>query len=382
MLVMWSAILLFMSSLSSCYCAYNNHHQHHRHNSRRRWRQPPQQQQQQRRQGDGSVSHCTGKCDGNNNLYAQQQQRQRPLEENNNIHKIDDSVVVSTSSSTGSSSSTRRNYYTHSDIRWKLGPPRDASVLERLQWSVSAASQRNRNKIPLPPRVYIPSAFHQAMLEAYCSCADENDTGNNTKTATAAAAKSKKIGRFGILTQPGPSTPELEATVETLFPHHHRQLRQNKDGDDPDPDDDMRQPDPVRAGAILCMFVEPEHRGRNVGTLALEVIRYIHAVQGCEYTILVADDRGRRIGSGAPTHDNVSSGIANRDDSSTGIAPPRGRLVQWYERNGGYRCAPLLQEAMGSPNGEHGITMIAPTRSTTTRGDTVVELSDDCAIAW
>jgi GNAT superfamily N-acetyltransferase len=92
------------------------------------------------------------------------------------------------------------------------------------------------------------------------------------------------------------------------------------------------------------MFVEPEYRGRSVGQLALEVIAFLHAARGCDYTLLVANDKS--------------------DDQT---------LVKWYELQGGYSQAPGLQEALGSPDGIYGITMIAPTRQS---------IPDDCVVQW
>jgi hypothetical protein len=77
--------------------------------------------------------------------------------------------------------------------------------------------------------------------------------------------------------------------------------------------------------------------------LALSVISAIQAVQAVDFTVLVA------------TGDEE-------------------RLVGWYERNG-YTKAPLLQSVMGSPDGEFGITMIAPVQ---------VEKGffDECKLKW
>jgi GNAT superfamily N-acetyltransferase len=94
-------------------------------------------------------------------------------------------------------------------------------------------------------------------------------------------------------------------------------------------------PPPLSAtiAAIIYMFVEPNYRHRNVGSLALSVISAIQSVQAVDFTVLVA------------------TAAAGGGDDDT--------LVQWYERNG-YTKAPLLQDVMGSPNGKFGVTMIAP----------------------
>ena len=90
------------------------------------------------------------------------------------------------------------------------------------------------------------------------------------------------------------------------------------------------------------MYVEPEYRGRNTGGLALEVISLIHAIQACDFTVLVADDNGSK------------------------------KLVEWYEKND-YTVAPKLQDCLGSPNEIHGVTMISPTKRI---------LPPNCSIQW
>jgi GNAT superfamily N-acetyltransferase len=99
----------------------------------------------------------------------------------------------------------------------------------------------------------------------------------------------------------------------------------------------------VRAAAIVYMYVEPAYRGRFVGRLALEATAFLHATRGCDYTLLVANDKS--------------------DDQ---------QLVEWYER-AGFSRAPALQEVLGSPDGMYGITMIAATRQS---------MPDDCVIQW
>ena len=108
----------------------------------------------------------------------------------------------------------------------------------------------------------------------------------------------------------------------------------------------------VRAAAIIYMFVEPEYRGRGLGQLALEAIAYLHAARGCDYTVLVANDK--------------TVAAPNSDDEN------QMKLVRWYERNG-YTRAPELQDVFGSPDGVYGITMIAPTRPS---------IPQDCVIQW
>ena len=100
----------------------------------------------------------------------------------------------------------------------------------------------------------------------------------------------------------------------------------------------------VGIGAIIYMVVEPEHRGKGIGSLALEAIAAIHTVQGIDFTVLVADDNGS------------------------------GKLIQWYEQNG-YTIAPKLQDLLGSPDAKYGTTMIRPS---SVRSD----IFGDCQIQW
>ena len=92
------------------------------------------------------------------------------------------------------------------------------------------------------------------------------------------------------------------------------------------------------------MYVEPEYREMNVGTLGLEAIKHIHEQQGMDFTVLVADDDGS------------------------------GKLVKWYQDHG-FSTAPALQTMLGSPDGQYGITMITPTGQDQNR-------LTDCTIQW
>lgn len=193
---------------------------------------------------------------------------------------------------------------THGDITWKLRPEEGISFRRRLAWKISGKLIRLQCRLHgrPPPRLLFPLSG-QAVLEAYCG--------------------RRKVGRFGIVTQAGPSTPELVDTVRAVYG-----------------DEDCEF---VRAAAIKYMFVEPEYRGRLVGRLALEAIAFMHAAKDCDHTLLVANDKS--------------------DDQ---------RLVQWYE-HAGFSRAPALQDVLGSPDGIYGITMIAPTRQS---------IPDDCVIQW
>ena len=113
----------------------------------------------------------------------------------------------------------------------------------------------------------------------------------------------EKLGHVGGTILPGPAIPPLVATIQQLY------------------DND------TTAGALQYMFVEPAHRGQGLGAETLAVWQHLQALYGCSYTLLVADDDGS------------------------------GKLVAWYERQG-FGRAPLLQEALGSPNEKHGVAMV------------------------
>lgn len=152
-----------------------------------------------------------------------------------------------------------------------------------------------------PPKVLCPKSG-QAVLEAYVK---------RDKGIGALLPFKKKIARFGMTTRRGPSAPPIIATIQKVYNQSYSVM------------------DPG-IGAIIYMFIEPEYRSTGLGELALEVISSIHAIQGCDFTVLVADDDGS------------------------------GKLVEWYSKNG-FDEAPLMQELMGNPGGEYGITMIRPT---------------------
>lgn len=122
----------------------------------------------------------------------------------------------------------------------------------------------------------------------------------------------KRIGKFGITTVRGPPASAVDESAEESF---GVKLKGRS----------------VGAAAIIYMFVEPAYRKRGLGELALEVISVIHAVQGCDFTMMVCDDRGS------------------------------GALIKWYESHG-YKQAPKLQALLGSPNKEYGTAMISPTQ--------------------
>jgi len=186
---------------------------------------------------------------------------------------------------------------THANIVWKIRPAPDYPLWQNLYWRISA----NLLHIIQKDTILACPAGGQAVLEAYLD--------------------DKKIGRFGITTEAGPSVPPIQETVSDIY-------RINASI--------------VSAAAIIYMFVEPEYRQRDLGKMALEVIAFVHAYQGCEFTVLVANDNGS------------------------------GKLVEWYERHG-FRQAPKLQDFFGSPNQQYGVTMIAPTNATR---------PTDCTIQW
>lgn len=199
---------------------------------------------------------------------------------------------------------------THEDILWKLRPPPETNRFRKILLRLSANLLRLDCKVKGqdPPLVLCPKG-RMALLEAYYKPPSQR--------------RSKKIGRFGITVQRGPSAPPIEETIKDLY------------GID-------LPVQGVGSAAIIYMFVEPDYRNKGVGDLALDVIATIHAIQGCDFTMLVADDKGS------------------------------GKLVKWYETNG-FSKAPKLQNLMGSPDGNFGVSMIAPTNNV---------LSESCRIKW
>ena len=203
--------------------------------------------------------------------------------------------------------------FTHSDLEWCLHPRKGTPLLKRL--SIRAASMlikvdcfvRRKD----PPPVLCPKGG-QAELQAYY-----RPPGSNLK---------RQIARFGISTVRGPPASSIDDTLKDIYGIEQFPLSG------------------VGVAAIIYMYVEKEYRKRGIGELALEVISGIHAAQGCDFTVLVADDDGS------------------------------GKLMEWYEAHG-FSRAPKLQDMMGSPGGKFGTTMIAPTALSS-------DFFDRCRIRW
>jgi hypothetical protein len=197
----------------------------------------------------------------------------------------------------------------HEDIVWKVRPPPDVPRLKRL-WLRLAANLIRLDSIirrEEPPLVLCPKGG-LAVLEAH--------------HRPSPSSRYEKIARFGFTTERGPPIPLIRESVNGIYGVNQELM--------------------VGVGAVIYMFVEEPYRKKDVGALALDVISLIHIIQGCDFTVLVADDDGS------------------------------GKLVKWYEQHG-FTKAPKLQECFGSPDGIHGLTMISPTRRT---------LPDDCFIKW
>jgi len=196
--------------------------------------------------------------------------------------------------------------WTHDDIDWVLSPPPDTPFFEKVKLKAAATAIRADLLLrdePVPP-ILCPKGG-KAELEGF--------------------KDGKKIAKFGFTTSKGPSAPPIDETVEELYGVSSSIFGKS-------------------IGAIIYMFVEPEYRGRGIGSLALEAIAAIQTVQGCDYTVLVADDDGT------------------------------GKLIMWYEDRD-YMQAPKLQDLFGSSGGEFGLTMIRPT---SVRSDIFAR----CQIKW
>jgi GNAT superfamily N-acetyltransferase len=237
------------------------------------------------------------------------------------------------------SSSINKKRLTHADIEWKLRPDNNNSnsnsddnggtspkqLFKRLKIKSSATLLRIHSKLSgkkLPP-VLCPRGG-RAMLEAYYCDNDHHATTKNVlRRLFKRRYKKKIIAKFGFTTSRGPSNNEIDTTIRTIYNINP-------------------SPNVATIAAIIYMYVEPQYRQRNVGSLALEVISAIQSVQAVDFTILVASG----------------------DDT----------LVEWYEKRG-YTRAPLLQNMMGSPNGEYGVAMIAPVH--VKHG-----FFDECCVKW
>lgn len=182
--------------------------------------------------------------------------------------------------------------YSHEDIVWKLRPAHGTKWWKQVSIRFASNALRIDSKLKGvdPPFCLCPKGG-QAVLEAHLP------------------KKRGKIGKFGISTQRGPPAPEIDESVQELFGIELKGAN-------------------VASAALIYMFVEPEYRKKGIGELALEVVSTIHAIQGCDVTLLVADDDGS------------------------------GKLVEWYEQHG-FKKAPKVQDLLGSPNGKYGVTMIA-----------------------
>jgi GNAT superfamily N-acetyltransferase len=210
--------------------------------------------------------------------------------------------------------------FTHQNIKWVLRPCENPSWGQMWQWRLRGCFIYLQYVLRIIPELPLfpiqlqkpsPEAVPPSLIVMY------------------AYHNGSPIGRFGIVPDAGESAPP-EAMQQVAQRIHIPSL------------------ETLRAAAIIYMFVEPEYRGRSVGSLALAVISHIHASRGCQCTVLVANDSQARKEADEGTPLNVDKSQVDE------------RLVQWYERHG-YIRAPELQELLGSPQGVYGITMMAPT---------------------
>ena len=244
-------------------------------------------------------------------------------------HVLPLSLSSSSSSSSSSSQSQNENNenneekWTHSDIEWRLQPPEDTPLVDKLKLKAAAKAIRTQclmNNEPVPP-VLCPKGG-KAVLEAYTYNTPNKPTDDDGERKT---KKNKKVARFGITTTRGPPAPPIDETIMDVY-----NINPPMGG--------------AGIGAIIYMFVEPEYRKLGIGELALEAIAAIQIVQNIDFTVLVADDDGSN------------------------------KLIEWYERNG-FTKAPKLQDMFGSPGGKYGVTMIRPTQ---VRSDIFAK----CQIKW
>ena len=214
------------------------------------------------------------------------------------------SVPLLQASANGNNSG-KENDLKHSDITWSIvpfTPDGSRNIFQILQLRLASKAIRLDCAIKgqIPPPILCPKGG-KAVIEARVG-------------KKSVFRRRPRVARFGITTNAGPSAPAIDDSIRDCF-----QIEPSAN---------------VRVGAIIYEFVEPEFRSRRIGELANEIISAIHAYQGCDFTILVADDNGS------------------------------GKLVNWYEEIG-FKKAPKMQDMMGSPGGKFGITMISPTKQFT-----------------
>lgn len=196
-----------------------------------------------------------------------------------------------------------KEVFDHSKITWSIVPftpdgSKNWFEIIKLRLASKAIRLDCSIKGQAPPFVLFPSGG-RAVVEAYVG-------------KRGILRRKKRVGRFGITTNAGPTAPAINESIRDCF--------------------QLEPAINIRVGAIIYEFVEPEYRSQNIGCLANELISAMHAYQGCDFTILVADDDGS------------------------------GKLVKWYE-NAGYMEAPKMQEMMGSPDKKFGTSMISPTKA-------------------
>jgi GNAT superfamily N-acetyltransferase len=233
--------------------------------------------------------------------------------------------IASTTTTTGLVVVTTQQQPDDDDIRWKLRPPADTPPLQKLCIAAKAWAIHNTQLLvskgqPLQQR---PQQQQQqivfpdtplVVLEAW----DPRRGPHN-----------EQWGRFGITVAPGPSTPELVSALSRVTGRTSNNSVKAA----------------AAAAAIVYMYVEPRHRHKGIGAMALQIIADLHRRQGCDCTILVADDK---------------SGLDERT------------LVKWYERHG-YHRAPELQQMMGSPDETFGVAMIAPITTSSSSSTSTTE---------
>jgi hypothetical protein len=189
-----------------------------------------------------------------------------------------------------------------------------------------------------PGGIAVLEVYDKRMYDNYKTSTSSSSSNDNNDTNK----KIEPIGTFGIIAQPGPPLQPFIETKQQLYSSTTMIDKDDNDNNDSttqiDSDTSTDPDDLPRVGAIKYMSILPNYRGKNIGP------SHIQASQGCNYIVLVADDKGTSTGS-----------------STGSTTDPQSRLVQWYQRVGNYSIEPLLQDILGSPNSIHGTTMIAPT---------------------
>lgn len=251
--------------------------------------------------------------------------------------RTDDIITTSTIAPTSEDPNTPYSQHNNrtaaiavNDIIWKIRPCENQTRSQMFHWYICGIIDTVRGLLRPTPPPLLPSTATRRRL-SFLLLRGRRRHNDDPVVVTATMHRHGVIGRFGIVTEPGPIVPPpLSEAIQRIYGSN----QSSSDDDD------------IRAGAIVYMYVEPEYRGNDVGSVALgQVLPAIQRSCSCTYTLLVANDK-------------TPPALREIRNDAYGCHDSRDRkLVQWYQRHG-YHVADELQDMLGSPDGIYGIAMI------------------------